>query len=194
VFTSSRCQRAIASGAPLIFQRGAADCGKRGEAAGVDAQERLVIQFPQSTKKTLENHAGAMLPFCGIVSATSLGFRLARCGNKNDYGCGIPGVGRISRARNATNESSRTTCIRWAGVWLESASRVERLTALIEDRSKEPTPAAEYVWQLPPFQFHACEWAQLAALGHSADLMFGNSVASRGRIRHPNGNRSAASH
>jgi hypothetical protein len=23
---------------------------------------------------------------------------------------------------------------------------------------------------------HACEWGQLAALGHSADLMFGNSV------------------
>ena len=54
-------------------------------------------------------------------------------------------------ARNATKESSRTTYIRWAGVWLESALRVERLTALIEDRSKEPTPTAEYVWQLPPF-------------------------------------------
>ena len=54
-------------------------------------------------------------------------------------------------ARNATNESSRMAYIRWAGVWLESALRVERFTALIEDRSKEPTPAAEYVWQLPPF-------------------------------------------
>ena len=35
--------------------------------------------------------------------------------------------------------------------WLESASRVERLTALIEDLSKEPTLTTEYVWQLPPF-------------------------------------------
>ena len=26
---------------------------------------------------------------------------------------------------------------------------------------------------------HACAWGQLAALGHSADLMFSNSVASR---------------
>ena len=89
-------------------------------------------------------------------------------------------------ARIASKESSRLAYIKWAEIWLELASRAERLTALIEDRSKEPTPTAEYVWQLPPFQFHACEWAQLAALGHSADLMFGNSVASRGRIRHPN--------
>ena len=35
--------------------------------------------------------------------------------------------------------------------WLESASRVERLTALIEDLSKNSTPTTEYVWQLPPF-------------------------------------------
>jgi hypothetical protein len=54
-------------------------------------------------------------------------------------------------ARNATHESSRQACIRWAEIWLESASRVERLTASIEDRSKEPKPTAEYVWQLPPF-------------------------------------------
>jgi hypothetical protein len=33
---------------------------------------------------------------------------------------------------------------------------------------------------------HACAWGQLAALGHSADLMFINSIASRRRIRHPN--------
>jgi len=54
-------------------------------------------------------------------------------------------------ARIATTESSRAAYIRWAETWLELASRVERLTALIEDRSKEPTPTAEYVWQLPPF-------------------------------------------
>ena len=53
-------------------------------------------------------------------------------------------------ARNATKET-RATYIKWAEIWLELASRAERLTALIEDRSKEPTPTAEYVWQLPPF-------------------------------------------
>jgi hypothetical protein len=53
-------------------------------------------------------------------------------------------------ARNATKESS-AAYIQWAEIWLESALRVERLTALIEDRSKESTPTAEYVWQLPPF-------------------------------------------
>ena len=53
-------------------------------------------------------------------------------------------------ARNATKESS-AAYIQWAEIWLELASRAERLTALIEDRSKEPTPTAEYVWQLPPF-------------------------------------------
>jgi hypothetical protein len=53
-------------------------------------------------------------------------------------------------ARNTTKESC-AAYIQWAEIWLESASRVERLTALIEDRSKEPTPTAEYVWQLPPF-------------------------------------------
>jgi hypothetical protein len=54
-------------------------------------------------------------------------------------------------ARNAPKESV-AAYIQWAEFWLESASRVERLTALIEDRSKEPTPTTEYVWQLPPFQ------------------------------------------
>jgi hypothetical protein len=47
-------------------------------------------------------------------------------------------------ARIATTESSRAAYIRWAETWLELASRVERLTALIEDRSKESTPAAEW--------------------------------------------------
>jgi hypothetical protein len=44
-------------------------------------------------------------------------------------------------AQIATNEGSRQTFIRWAEIWLESALRVERLADLIEDRSKEPTPA-----------------------------------------------------
>jgi hypothetical protein len=43
-------------------------------------------------------------------------------------------------AQIATNESSRQAYIRWAEIWLESALRVERLAALIADRSKEPTP------------------------------------------------------
>ena len=47
-------------------------------------------------------------------------------------------------ARIATKESSRAAYIQWAETWLELASRVERLTALIEDRSKEPTPTAEW--------------------------------------------------
>jgi hypothetical protein len=47
-------------------------------------------------------------------------------------------------ARIATTESSRAAYIRWAETWLELASRVERLTALIEDSSKEPTPTAEW--------------------------------------------------
>jgi hypothetical protein len=56
-------------------------------------------------------------------------------------------------ARIASKESSRLAYIKWAEIWLELASRAERLTALIEDRSKEPTPTAEYVWKLPPFEY-----------------------------------------
>ena len=55
-------------------------------------------------------------------------------------------------ALSAANESSRQAYIRWAEIWLESALRVERLTALLERPPKEPTPTAEHVWQLPPFQ------------------------------------------
>jgi hypothetical protein len=54
-------------------------------------------------------------------------------------------------ARIASMESSRSAYIKWAEIWLELASRVERLTALSEDHSKKRTPTAEYVWQLPPF-------------------------------------------
>jgi len=56
-------------------------------------------------------------------------------------------------ARIASKESSRSTYIKWAEIWLELASRAERLTALIEGRSKEPTPTGEYVWKLPPFEY-----------------------------------------
>ena len=42
----------------------------------------------------------------------------------------------------ATKDSSRAAFIQWAEIWLELASRAERLTALIEDPSKEPTPTA----------------------------------------------------
>ena len=56
-------------------------------------------------------------------------------------------------ARIASKESSRSAYIKWAEIWLELASRAERLTALIEDRSKEPTPTGECVWKLPPFEY-----------------------------------------
>ena len=45
-------------------------------------------------------------------------------------------------AQIATRESSRAAFIQWAEIWLELASRAERLTALIEDHSKQPTPTA----------------------------------------------------
>jgi hypothetical protein len=54
-------------------------------------------------------------------------------------------------AYNAANESSRQACIRWAEIWLESALRVERLAALLEHPPKEPMPATDYEWVLPPF-------------------------------------------
>ena len=131
---------------------GAADRGEYRQAAGPFAQERLVIQCPQSQKRRLRITPGLCFrsPDCFRYFTR---VRL-RCGNKNDYGCGIPGVGRrISRvgARIASKESSRLAYIKWAEIWLELASRAERLTALIEDPSKEPTPTAEYVWQPPSF-------------------------------------------
>ena len=54
-------------------------------------------------------------------------------------------------AYNAANESSRQACMRWAEIWLESALRVERLAALLDHPSKEPMPATDYEWALPPF-------------------------------------------
>src|SRR6516162_5550480 len=75
---------------------GVKDRGEYRQAAEAFAQERLLNSISPVTKKTLENHAGAMLPFSGLfllLSRVQL-----RCGNKNDYGCGMPSVGRrISR-------------------------------------------------------------------------------------------------
>jgi hypothetical protein len=52
-------------------------------------------------------------------------------------------------ARNAENENSRQAYIKFAESWLESAFRAERLAALLERSSNEPTP--DYEWVLPPF-------------------------------------------
>jgi hypothetical protein len=57
-------------------------------------------------------------------------------------------------ARTALNESSRAAYIRYAEIWIASALRAERLAALLERPSKEPTPPADDDWVLPPFQ----EW------------------------------------
>jgi hypothetical protein len=54
-------------------------------------------------------------------------------------------------AQNADNESSREAYIKFAETWLESALRAERLAALLERSSKEPTPTTNYEWVLPPF-------------------------------------------
>jgi hypothetical protein len=60
-------------------------------------------------------------------------------------------------ALNAVNESSRAAYIKFAETWLESALRGERLAALLERPSQEPTPTTDYEWVLPPFQ----EWRRL---------------------------------
>jgi hypothetical protein len=67
-------------------------------------------------------------------------------------------------ARIAANESSRQAYIRLAENWLESALRVERLTALLERPSKEPMPTNECVWQLPPFQ----DWPRRGKAAHQS--------------------------
>ena len=54
-------------------------------------------------------------------------------------------------ARNADSESSRQAYIKFAETWLESAFRAERLAALLERSSKEPTTTTDYEWVLPPF-------------------------------------------
>ena len=95
------------------------------------------------TKKTLENHAEAMLPLFGL-------FLLLHSGSARDVEVKMITAEEyrawaeesLEWARIATKDSSRAAFIQWAEIWLELASRVERLTALIEDRSKEPTPTA----------------------------------------------------
>jgi len=57
-------------------------------------------------------------------------------------------------ARNAGSESSRDAYIKFAETWLESALRAERLAALLDRPPKEPMPATDYEWVLPPFR----EW------------------------------------
>jgi hypothetical protein len=60
-------------------------------------------------------------------------------------------------ARNAASESSRQAYIKFAETWLESALRAERLAALLERPPKEPVPATDHEWVLPPFQ----EWRRV---------------------------------
>jgi hypothetical protein len=137
---------------PPRERRGAADRGKHRQAAGAYAQERLVIQFPQSQKRRLRITPGLCFRSPGL-------FLLLHSGSARDVEIKMITAAEyrawaeesLEWARNATKESPRAAYIKWAEIWLESALRVERLTALIEDRSKEPTPTAEYVWQLPPF-------------------------------------------
>jgi hypothetical protein len=52
-------------------------------------------------------------------------------------------------AQFATNQSSRHAYIRWAEIWLESALRAERLAALLERPSEEPTTTTDHEWVLP---------------------------------------------
>jgi hypothetical protein len=90
------------------------------------------------TKKPLENHASAMLPFSGLflllhsVSARDAEIKMVTAAELRAWA-----EESLEWAQIATNESSRQTFIRWAEIWLELASRGERLTALIEDRSKD---------------------------------------------------------
>jgi hypothetical protein len=107
------------------------------------AARAISVSISPVTKKTLENHAGAMLPLSGL-------FLLLHSGSARDVEVKMITAEEyrawaeesLEWARIATKDSSRAAFIQWAEIWLELASRVERLTALIEDRSKEPTPTA----------------------------------------------------
>ena len=107
------------------------------------AARAISVSISPVTKKTLENHAGAMLPLSGL-------FVLLHSGSARDVEVKMITAEEyrawaeesLEWARIATKDSSRAAFIQWAEIWLELASRVERLTALIEDRSKEPTPTA----------------------------------------------------
>jgi len=107
------------------------------------AARAISVSISPVTKKTLENHAGAMLPLSGL-------FVLLHSGSARDVEVKMITAEEyrawaeesLEWARIATKENSRSAYIKWAEIWLELASRAERLTALIEDRSKEPTPTA----------------------------------------------------
>ena len=107
-----------------------------------------MLQFPQSQKSRLRITPGLcfLSPdyFCYFtrVSARDAEIKMVTAAELRAWA-----EESLEWAQIATNESSRQSFIRWAEIWLELASRGERLTALIEDRSKEPTPTAEYVWQ-----------------------------------------------
>ena len=61
----------------------------------------------------------------------------------------------LTWAGEATTANERAAYIKIAEVWLQSALRSERLSALrSEPLSKEPIPTADREWVLPPFQ----EW------------------------------------
>jgi hypothetical protein len=66
-------------------------------------------------------------------------------------------------AQNATNESSRQTYIRWAEVWLESASRVERLACF----AGAPFPRADTDSRT---RLAATSFSRLAAQGHGIQM------------------------
>jgi len=83
-----------------------------------------------------------------FMRADSVRFGGAIWKYKNDSGGRIPSVGRrIFRMRAKPREAY----IKFAETWLESALRAERLAALLERSSKEPTPTTNYEWVLPPF-------------------------------------------
>ena len=111
-----------------------------------------MIQFPQSQKSRLRMTPGlcsrsASDCFCYFtrVRFADVEIKMITAAEYRAWA-----EDSLEWARNATKET-RATYIKWAEIWLESASRVERLSALIENRTKEPTPTAEHVWQLPAF-------------------------------------------
>jgi hypothetical protein len=113
-------------------------------AARAIAQARLVNLVSTVAETPLEtNRAGAIVFLLGFC------WRCGKMITAAEYRAWAEES--LEWARNATNQSSRDTCIKFAEIWLESALRVERLAAL-ERLSKEPIPTAEHVWQLPPYQ------------------------------------------
>ena len=103
-----------------------------------------MFQFPQSQKSRLRITPGLCFRSPGL-------FLLLHSGSARDAEVEMITAAEyrawaeesLEWARIASKESSRAAYIQWAETWLELASRAERLTALIEDCSKEPTPTAE---------------------------------------------------